>query len=427
MSNQRHLTFEERVTIEQELLRNTSFKDIALILDKDATTISKEIRKHRVEKPGQSIHVSSNQCAKKYSCKRKNICNTGCTKDCRNCSQCNKVCTDFVEDVCYKITRAPYVCNGCGQKYSCKRTKYYYKALPSYKAYKTILSESRQGANLNEFELSKLDRIISPLVKNGQSISHIHKTHDFGCTKQTLYNYMNKNYFSARNIDLPRAVKLKKRKSKKKEPKDTGIRQGRTYEAFKAYIEKYPETQIVEMDTVEGKKGGKVLLTFLFRNTRLMLAFLLNNKTQQEVLNVFNSLENKLGSEVFEKIFPVILTDNGTEFSAPQSLEVNDEGVSRTKIFFCDPLASYQKGMLERNHEFIRYVIPKGVSMDNLHQSDIDLMLSHINSLARESLNWQSPYKLAELFLGKNVLKKLNIAKVPANNVQLNTKLLKKK
>lgn len=427
MSNQRHLTFEERVTIEQELLRNTSFKDIALLLDKDATTISKEIRKHRIEKPGQSIHVSYNQCAKKYACQRKNVCNTGCTRDCKKCPQCNKVCPDFVEDVCFKISRAPYVCNACGQKYSCKRTKYYYKALSSYKSYKAVLSESRQGANLDEFELSKLDNIISPLIKHGQSISHIHKTHDFNCTKQTLYNYLNKNYFSARSIDLPRAVKLKKRKSNRHDTKDTKIRQGRTYEDFKVYLEKYPETQVVEMDTVEGKKGGKVLLTFLFRNTRLMLAFLLNNKTQQEVLNVLNWLENELRNDLFERMFPVILTDNGTEFSNPLTLEFNDEGMGRTRIFFCDPLASYQKGMLEKNHEFIRYVIPKGTSMDNLTQNDIDLMLSHINGLARESLNWQTPYKLAEAYLGKNVLKKLNLSKVPASEVQLNTKLLKKK
>mgnify|MGYP003571386940 CR=1 FL=1 len=427
MSYQKHLTFYERQTIEQELLRNSSFKQIALMLDKDPSTISKEIRKHRIEKAGQSIHIDFNHCAKKYSCTKKDICNTGCKNLCRKCNHCNSLCSEYVEDVCFKLTHAPYVCNGCSQKYSCKRTKYYYKALSSDNAYRKVLSESRQGANLDEFELCKLDSIISPLVKNGQSISHIAQTHDFNCTRQTLYNYMRNNYFSVRNIDLPRAVKLKKRKSHKQESKDSKIRQGRTYEDFKAYLEKYPETQVVEMDTVEGTKGGKVLLTFLFRNTRFMLAFLLNSKTSNEVLNVFNKLEMELGNELFERMFSVILTDNGTEFSNPKALEFNDEGVGRTRIFFCDPQASYQKGMIEKNHEFIRYVLPKGTSFNNLVQEDIDLMLSHINSLTRESLNWQSPYKLAEAYLGKKVLKKLNISKVSASNVQLNTKLLKKK
>ena len=427
MSKQQHLTLDERNTIEQELTRNTSFKDIALILDKDPTTISKEIRKHRIMKEGQSIHIGSNHCAKKFNCQRKNICKSNCDKECRKCYICNKVCPDFVEGTCFKLTHAPYVCNGCSLKYSCKLTKYYYKALPSFNSYKTVLSESRQGANMTEFELSKLDTIVSPLIKNGQSISYIHKTHDFNCTRQTLYNYLRKNYFSARNIDLTRIVKLRKRKAKKKPTKDTSIRQNRTYEDFKAFLEKYPETQVVEMDTVEGKKGGKVLLTMLFRNFKFMLAFLLKSKTQKEVLNVFNWLENKLGNELFQKLFPVILTDNGAEFSDPYALEFNDEDIQRTKIFFCDPQASYQKGMLEKNHEFIRYVIPKGTSMDNFTQEDINLMLNHINSLGRESLNWQSPYKLAEIFLGKKVLKKLNLAKVPANKVQLNTKLLTKK
>lgn len=123
MSDQSHLTFEERVTIEQKLLRNTSFKDIALILDKDASTISKEIKKHRIEKSGQSIHVSYNQCTKKYASQRKDVCNTGYTRDCRKCPQCNKVCADLVENVCYKISRAHYVCNGCNQKYYCKKNK----------------------------------------------------------------------------------------------------------------------------------------------------------------------------------------------------------------------------------------------------------------------------------------------------------------
>ena len=180
------------------------------------------------------------------------------------------------------------------------------------------------------------------------------------------------------------------------------------------------------MDTVEGKKGGKVLLTILFRNSKLMLAFLLNDKTSNSVLKVFNWLESILGNELFERTFPIILTDNGTEFSNPLSLEFNNEGIGRTRIFFCNPGASYQKGAIEKNHEFIRYVIPKGTSMDNLTQSDIDLMINHINSLTRPSLNNATPYDLAKILLDKTVLKKLNLKKVAANEIQLNQKLLKK-
>ena len=158
-----------------------------------------------------------------------------------------------------------------------------------------------------------------------------------------------------------------------------------------------------------------------------MLAYLMQEKTQKEVLKAFDALERTLGTETFEKIFPIILTDNGSEFGKPLSLEFNSDGIGRTRIFYCNPRASYQKGMLEKNHEFIRYVLPKGTSFDELSQIDIDLMSNHINSLARESLNWTSPYELAKILLGRETIKKLNLKKVPASEIQLNKTLLKKK
>ena len=263
-------------------------------------------------------------------------------------------------------------------------------------------------------------------IKNGQTIAHIYKTQNLKCSRSSLYNYIDQNKLTARNIDLPRRVRYSKRKGKQNTTKDTTIRKGRTYEDFQKYLVENPDTSVVEMDTVEGKKGGKVLLTFLFRNSKLMLAFLLNDKTTNSVRKTFNWLESILGNTLFEKTFPVILTDNGTEFSNPLSLEFNYEGIGRTRIFFCNPGASYQKGAIEKNHEFIRYVIPKGTSMDNLTQNDITKLINHINSLTRPSLNNATPYDLAQILLDKNVLKKLNLQKVPANEIQLNQKLLKK-
>lgn len=426
MPNNLHLTLDERNTIEQELMKNTSFKDIALMLDKDPTTISKEIKKNRIRKDGQSIHVNFNHCSKKFNCKRRNICGFNCNKECRKCNICNKVCNDFEEGTCLRLKRAPYVCNGCNNRYKCRLTKYYYRALSSYKLYRTKLAEARQGINMSELELSNLDRIISPLVKQGQSISHIYKTHDINCSRSTLYNYVSNNCFSIGPIDLPRKVRLKKRKQKKVEKKDTKARTNRTYEDFQKYIEQNPELPIVEMDTVEGIKGGRVLLTLLFRSSRLMLAFILYEKTQAEVLRIFNMLELELGTELFEKTFPIILTDNGTEFGNPLSLEFNNQGIGRTRIFYCNPRASYQKGMIEKNHEFIRYVLPKGSSFDELLQTDIDLMINHINSLGRQSLNWFAPIDVAKVTLDKEVIKKLNLKKIPTDEIQLTSKLLKK-
>lgn len=423
MSENMHLTLDEREYIEHELMNNTSFADIAKYLGKDKTTISKEIKKHRIRKEGQSIHIGFNKCARRYNCHRKNICSTRCKKECKDC---NSVCPDFEDGICFRLKHSPYVCNGCSNRFNCRSTKYYYRALPSFNKYKNILSESRQGINMTELELSNLDKLISPLIKKGQSISHIYQTHDNPCSRSTLYRYLSKNCFSVGPIDLPRKVRMKKKREKRIKPKYTKAMTNRTYEDFQKYIELHPELPIVEMDTVEGVKGGRVLLTFLFRNSRLMLAFILYEKTQKEVLRVFNMLEYELGNELFKKTFPIILTDNGAEFGNPLSLEFNEEGIGRTRIFYCNPRASYQKGMLEKNHEFIRYVLPKGTPFERLLQTDINLMINHINSLGRASLKWFSPIDVAKFTLDKEVIKKLNLVKISPDKIQLNTKLLKK-
>ena len=424
-ATQKHLTLEDRNYIEQALNQNMSFAEIAKFLSKDPTTISKEVKKHRVRKE-HSGFKGDNLCAKQFTCTKKNVCGKNCHILCHGCKVCPHHCPDYVENVCPTLQKAPFVCNSCSRKGPCRLAKYYYRALPSYNQYKNTLSVSRQGINLSDDELCQLDNTVSPLLKQGQTIAHIYKTQDLKCSKSSLYNYIDQNKLSARNIDLPRRVRYPKKKKTRTQPKDTAIRKGRTYEDFEKYLMQNPDIQVVEMDTVEGKKGGKVLLTMLFRNSKLMIAFLLDDKTSNSVLKVFNWIESILGNYLFEKTFPVILTDNGTEFSNPLSLEFNDEGIGRTRIFFCNPGASYQKGSIEKNHEFIRYVIPKGISMDNLTQQDIDLMINHINSLTRPSLNNSTPYDLAQILLDKEVLKKLNLKKVPANEIQLKPKLLKK-
>lgn len=425
-ANQKHLTLEDRNYIEQALNQDMTFKEIAKFLSKDPTTISKEVKKHKTRKEPNRFNGCGNICSHRFSCRRKNVCDRNCNFLCFNCSRCNQYCSEFEEDICNSLKHAPYVCNSCKSKSACRLVKYYYRALPSHNQYLNTLSTSRQGINISDEELCELDNIVSPLIKNGQSISHIYKTQNLNCSKSTLYNYIDQNRLSARNIDLPRRVRYPKKKSKRNPPKDTSIRKGRTYEDFEKYLLDNPDTQVVEMDTVEGKKGGKVLLTMLFRNSKLMLAFVLDDKTSNSVLKVFNYLEAILGNDLFEKTFPVILTDNGSEFSNPLSLEFNSDGIGRTRIFFCNPGASYQKGAIEKNHEFIRYVIPKGASMDNLSQNHITKMINHINSLTRPSLNNSTPYDLAQILLDKNVLKKLNLRKVPAKEIQLNQKLLKK-
>ena len=192
------------------------------------------------------------------------------------------------------------------------------------------------------------------------------------------------------------------------------------------YIEENPNTQVVEMDTVHGTRSGKVLLTLHFRNCSLMLAFIMDSCSQNNVRETIDKLYALLGHETFTRSFPVILTDNGSEFARPETFELDSNGVQRTKIFYCNPMASYQKPHVEKNHQYIRYIIPKGISFDNHTQEDITLMMNHINSTARASLNGNTPFKLAQMLLDKSLLESLGLKHIPADEVHLKPALLKK-
>jgi len=139
-----------------------------------------------------------------------------------------------------------------------------------------------------------------------------------------------------------------------------------------------------------------------------------------------NSLEQMLSYEMFLTLFPVILTDNGSEFSNPLAIEFNNLGQQRTHVFYCDPSAPYQKGAVENNHEFIRRIIPKGKSFDAYTQDDINLMLSHINSYGRKKLNNQSPTLVFSFLHKDDILKKLGIGIIQPNDIILTPQLLKK-
>lgn len=146
------------------------------------------------------------------------------------------------------------------------------------------------------------------------------------------------------------------------------------------------------MDSVEGKKGGKVLLTLHFVNCSFMLAFIREHNDAQSVIDIFNNLQRILGIDKFKELFVLILTDNGSEFSNPIEIEFNSNtSEKRTQIFYCHPSSPNEKGSCEVNHEFIRRILPKGTSFNKLNQSDIDLIMSHINSYKRKKLNNVSP------------------------------------
>lgn len=428
ISVRKHLTLDDRIFIEKSLDLGLCFKEIANELKKDPTTVSKEIKKH-ISIIKRNSYGAINSCKFKQFCHKKNLCgNLACQKNCSFCGNtCNSYCNEFIPYTCPKLSKPPFVCNSCEKKSGCRLEKHYYRATSAHSSYRTLLSTSREGINISKDNLEQLDALITPLILNGQSISQIYSKHqsDIPCTTRTLYNYVDLGILTARNIDMPRIVKYKPRKGKKSKPLNHSWKEGRKYSDFEEFLKNHPELSVVEMDTVEGTKGGKVLLTMLFRQSRFMLAFLLPDKTQLSVVNVFNKIEDKIGTILFQKTFPVILTDNGSEFVNPTLLEVNSDNVYRTSIYYCDANAAYQKGSLEKNHTYIRRIVGKGKSFDNLTQEDVTKMVNHINSSARESLNGRTPFELASLLIDSAVIDALGLLKIDHDSVILHPKLLK--
>lgn len=432
----KHLTLDDRITIQKGLKEALSFADIAASVGKDPSTISKEIRGHLVVKETGTRSRPFNPCMGRKICTiQRKVCAT-CDQTynwhnrdcyCAQCGKCNEACPDFVEETCKTLGKPPYVCNGCKSIRSCTLRKQVYDAKEAQKAYETNRSDSRTGVDLTPEELQRLDDIITPLIRQGQSIHQIcvNNADDIMCDERSIYNYVDAGVLSVGNIDLPRKVRYRKRRKKKTVHIDKLCHVGRTYEDFRKYMEVNPDLSVVEMDSVEGTRDSlKVLLTLFFRDCSLMLAFLRDANTARSVTDIFNALDEKLGRELFMKMFPVIFTDRGSEFTDPAAIEFDKDGNRRTYVFYCDPQRSSQKGSIEVTHEFIRRILPKGTSFKALTQGQVDLMMSHINSYSRKKLNDRSAYQMFSFFYGKDTLDRLNIRSIDANEITLKPELL---
>ena len=426
------LSYEERLTIASSLKENLSFGQIGKILGKDRTTIAKEIKKHSYERKSGSPGWSYNACRHRAYCKNAGICGKNChrrtTSYCKLCPSCNEKCLDFIEEICRTRFKPPYVCNGCVQLSKCTLKKYIYDAADAHIAFSEQLSEARSGILANEKELQRINKLITPLIKNGQSVHqvYIHYVNELMCSEKTLYNYIDASLFDIRNIDLSTKVKRRPHYKRPEFKVDKGCRIGRTYEDYKAFIVKNPDLPVVQMDTVIGEKGGKVLLTIHFVESSLMLAFIREANTSQSVIDIIEGLYKILGDKEFKRLFPVILTDNGSEFSNPKELEFGKSLTRRTNVFYCDPSCPYQKGAIEVNHELIRRILPRGTSFDNLTQEDIFLMMNHINSYKRKKLNNRTPYEAFSFYHEETILQQLCCTPVPAEDIILKPRLLKK-
>ena len=400
MANYCHLSYEDRKNIEDGLNENKSINQIAKEINRSHSSILREIDRNKVYfQPKQYGTYKNNNYDRDLSCER--------------------------------LSKSPYVCNGCKSRSGCRKERYTYYARKADDSYREVKSEARKGINLTPEEVYTINTTLTPLIKKGQTINHLYINHpdilDFSFF--FFYNYVNNGVFEFEPLDFPRIVKYKKRKNsnKRRTRKEREILIDRTYDDFVNYISKHPDVNIVEMDTVVGLQDeSECFLTLLWRKTKFMLILKMESQTTDEVTRMFEYLQYIIPEDDYKRLFQVILTDNGHEFFDVNNIEfMHSTGEYVTHLFFCEPHMSCQKGMIEKNHEFIRYVLPKGSSFKRIDQEECDLIMNNINSLCRDSLNGKCPYEAMLFLCDEYILKKLNCYYIKPDDIVLNNSLLK--
>ncbi len=387
----KHLTLEQRIEIQECLNRGMTFKAIGKHLGKDPTTISKEVKKHIAHRELPMQRYDRNG-------------------------------KDILPVVCPTHMKASFVCNPCKRKtHRCSCQKQFYVGKIAQKQYEQLLVEAREGVPLNKESFYEIDRVLTENVKKGQHLFHIIETNKLDISKSTVYRHAQKGYYSFNRLDLPRAVKFKPRKVKPQEYVPKRLRVGRTYTDFLQHIDEFNIASWVEMDTVIGRIGGKTIMTLHFNFCNFMVGLLLEGNNSDQVTKQISYLKSTLTDMglSFGKIFPLILTDNGGEFSNVFAIENDISNQQESFLFFCDPHQSSQKAHIEKNHTLFRDIVPKGSSFDHFNQDTVNLIFSHVNSVKRNLFNGKSPYELFSFTYGEQLALTLGISYIdPANVVQ---------
>jgi len=415
-----HLTVQERIIIEKGIENGSTKATIALTIGKDKSTVGKEIKKHR-----ELVHKSSYKinCANMKNCSHNHVCDN---------------CADFKPFTCNRRDRSPGACNGCSKYTHCRYDKYRYKADFSHKKYREDLVDSRTGINMSYEECKAMADIIVPLIKAGHSPYHIVTNHpELNISEKTLYSYIENGIFREFGLlDIDLRIKTKRKITKKasnkyKKREDKKYLNGRTYDDFINYTAENKNLSVVEMDTVYNNGStGPFMQTFKFLDYSFMFIVYQEEKTAKSMVEGVDLLEKILGEDLFSEEVAIIKTDRGSEFCDAEGFEKEENESRRTRIFYCDPMASGQKGSLENNHKEIRYICPKENDLKDLglnSQEKANLIVSHINSQSKEHLKGKSPLEVME-FMNPALYQKFKdfgIERINKDNIVLKPYLLK--
>lgn len=415
-----HLTVQERIIIEKGIENGSTKAAIALTIGKDKSTVGKEIKKHR-----ELVHKSSYKinCANMKNCSHNHVCDN---------------CADFKPFTCNRRDHSPGACNGCSKYTHCRYDKYRYKADFSHKKYREDLVDSRTGINMSYEECKAMADIIVPLIKAGHSPYHIVTNHpELNISEKTLYSYIENGIFREFGLlDIDLRIKTKRKITKKasnkyKKREDKKYLNGRTYDDFINYTAENKNLSVVEMDTVYNNGStGPFMQTFKFLDYSFMFIVYQEEKTAKSMVEGVDLLEKILGEDLFSEEVAIIKTDRGSEFCDAEGFEKEENESRRTRIFYCDPMASGQKGSLENNHKEIRYICPKENDLKDLglnSQEKANLIVSHINSQSKEHLKGKSPLEVME-FMNPALYQKFKdfgIERINKDNIVLKPYLLK--
>lgn len=418
-----HFTLEERRIIFTGITNGSTKTAIAQTIGKDKSSVGKEIKLHR---------SLTHKCNLPLECIAYRKCPFG-----RNCTT---DCPEYQPFHCSRRDRSPGACNGCSNWSHCRFNKYTYSPEDAQMDYRTTLIDSRQGVNLTVAEAKEMASIIKPLLKQGLSPYQILAIHpELDISEKTLYTYIETGVFheiaGITVMDLRRQVsrRLPKKKAKcYKKRQDRKFLQGRTYKDYQQYMVENPDVFVVQMDTVyNDENNGPFIQTFKFLCAGILVALRHEAKTAKSMKEGVDYLEKILGTELFCKHVHILVTDRGTEFSDADGIEMSKDGTRRTRVFYCDPMQSGQKGSLENNHVELRYILPKGTDLNALgltDQDSLNLALSHINSSPVEKLGGKSPLELAD-FMYHDLYEKLTafgIRQIEKDKIILKPYLLKK-
>ena len=405
-----HLSYSDRLAIENMLNEGHTIKEIEKDIKRDSSIIIREINKHfSLVFPG--TYNNQSPCLKYHSC---NVKSFDCFKNCKN--------VDFKP--CPKLSKSPHVCNGCDTRIHCRFVKKYYNARDAFDIYKLKVSECRTGLHYNEYETLVLNERLCPLIIQSKSVYHsviaINSTFNLNFNKWTIYKQIERKQLPIKSSDLPRS------RRKKKEKVDTNYKRDitdKSYEDYEDYKENNSNAIEMQMDTVEGIKenNAPVLLTLEIVPINFLFIFKIDSQTKDKVIKKLTDFKDLIGQETFDNLMEILLTDNGKEFYIGEEVLFLSSNIH---LFYCHPYSSFEKGSIENNHELIRRIIPKGISLKPYTQKDLNLLCSHINSLFREKLDGKCPFDLIEQYIPLDKIKELGLFKINPFDVCLIPELL---